>query len=177
MVSDRDFVTVGRIQRPFGVKGEVKVRPLSDVPDRLETLSKVSLVAKDGKTMDTSVTGVRRAGSEFIVRFAGLTTPEAAKLWCGGLIQVTRETVPAPPVGHYYECDLVGLIIQNDRGQRIGIVEEIWELPAHHVFVIRDGEEETLVPAVREWVTRVDLEKRLITVRMMDSTDARDGSV
>ncbi|MCP9440621.1 MAG: ribosome maturation factor RimM [Nitrospira sp.] len=177
MAIERDFVTVGRIQRPFGVKGEVKVRPLSDVPDRLETLSKVSLVAKDGRAMDTSVTRVRRAGSEFIVGFADLTTPEAAKLWCGGFIQVTRGTVPALPADHYYECDLVGLTVQNDRGQRIGILEEIWELPAHHVFVIRHGEEETLVPAVREWVTRVDLEKRLMTVRMMDSTDERDASV
>ncbi|MDH4098854.1 MAG: hypothetical protein OEU87_11120, partial [Nitrospira sp.] len=75
MVSDLDTVTVGRIERPFGVKGAVKVRSLSDVPGRFEALTSVSLVAKDGKTMDTTVTHVRRAGERFIMGFAGLTTP------------------------------------------------------------------------------------------------------
>ena len=51
MVSQLDVVTVGQIERPFGVKGEVKVRSLSDVPGRLEALTRVSLVAKGGRVL------------------------------------------------------------------------------------------------------------------------------
>jgi 16S rRNA processing protein RimM len=171
MVGELDTVTVGRIERTFGVKGEVKVRPLSDVPGRFESLTDVSLVAMNGKTMETRVTGVRRAGTGFIVRFAGLTTPEDAGLWRGGLIQVTRGTVPALPAGQYYECDLVGLGVQTEQGRSLGVLEEILELPGNHVFVVRHGDKETLIPAAKEWVTNVDLDRRLMTVRMIDGMD------
>jgi 16S rRNA processing protein RimM len=171
MVSDLDTVTVGLVERPFGVRGEVKVRSLSDVPGRFETLTNVSLVAKDGKTLDTSVTHVRRAGERFIVRFAGLTTPEEAGLWRGSLIQAPRGIVPMLPTGQYYECDLVGLAVQTDQGLPIGVLDEIVELPGGHVFVVRQGAKETLIPAAKEWVTAVDLERRLMTVRMIDGID------
>ena len=171
MVSDLDTVTVGQIERPFGVKGAVKVRSLSDVPGRFEALTSVSLVAKDGKTMDTTVTHVRRAGERFIMGFAGLTTPEEAGLWRGSLIQAPRGTVPVLPAGQYYECDLVGLGVQTEQGQPIGVLEEILELPGSHVFVVRQGAKETLIPAAKKWVTAVDLERRLMTVHMIDGVD------
>ncbi len=168
MVSQLDTVTVGQIERPFGVKGEVKVRSLSDVPGRFEALTHVSVVAKSGKTMETSVTHVRRTGTGFIVGLAGLTTPEDAGLWRGGLIQVPRGTVPVLPDGQYYECDLVGLAVQTEQGQPIGVLEQILELPGNHVFVVRQGANEILIPAVKELVSAVDLERRVMTVHMID---------
>ena len=171
MVGSIETVTVGQIGRPFGVKGQVKVRPLSDVPGRFEALTDVRLVAKDGRTLDTSVTTVRRAGTELIVGFAGLTTPEEAKLWSGGLIQAARGAAPALPSGQYYECDLVGLDVYTDHGQPLGVLEAIWELPGNHVFVVRQGSKETLIPAAKEWVTAVDLDHRRMTVHIMDGMD------
>lgn len=171
MASELDRVTVGLIERSFGVKGEVKVRSLTDVPGRLEALTDVSLVAKDGKTLETRVIGVRRAGTGFIVRFEGLTTPEDAGCWRGGLIQVARGHVPTLPDGQYYECDLIGLGVQTEQGRSIGELAEIWELPAGHVFVVRQGDRETLIPAAKEWVSRVDLERKLMTVRLIDGMD------
>lgn len=168
MVGQLDTVTVGQIERPFGVKGEVKVRSLSDVPGRFETLTHVCLVGKSGKTMETSVTHVRRAGTGFIVGLAGLTTPEDAGQWRGGLIQVPRGTVPALPEGQYYECDLVGLLVQTESGQSIGVLEQIWELPGNHVFVVRQDSRETLIPAAKDLVAAVDLERRVMTVRMIE---------
>ena len=168
MVSQLDTVTVGQIERPFGVKGEVKVRSLSDVPGRFETLTDVSLVATSGKTMDTRVTHVRRTATGFIMGLAGLTTPEDAGLWRGGLIQVPRGTVPALPEGQYYECDLVGLAVQNEQGQPIGTLEQIWELPGSHMFVVRQGAKETLIPAAKDLIVSVDLDRRVMTVRMIE---------
>ncbi|MFN3681980.1 MAG: ribosome maturation factor RimM [Nitrospira sp.] len=165
---EREVVVVGIIQRPFGVKGEVRVRSLSDVPARWETLSRVSLVARDGKTWDTNVTTVRRVATEFIVGFAGITTLETARLWCGGLIQATRIAASLPD-DHYLECDVVGLVVHSDRGELIGRVEEVWELPGHHVLVVRDGKRETLIPAAKAWVRHVDLEGRTMIVHLLDS--------
>ncbi len=168
MVDDRlDAVTVGRIERPFGVKGEVKVRSLSDVPGRWEALSRVSIVGTHGKTWETTVTHVRRSGLGFIIGLAGLTNPEEAGQWRGGLIQAPRTTATLPD-GQYYECDLIGLSVQTETGSPLGVLEQVWELPAGHVFVVRDGAKEILVPAVKALVPAVDLHRRVLTVRMIE---------
>jgi 16S rRNA processing protein RimM len=168
MASQLDRVTVGQIERPFGVKGEVKVRSLSDVPGRLEGLRSVNLLARNGQTLETSVTHVRRAGAGFILGFAGLTTPEEAALWRGGWIQTIRGPVPELPEGQYYECDLVGLTVQSEKGQLIGILEDIWDLPGNPVLVVRQGAKEVLIPAAKELVSTVDLTARTMTVRLIE---------
>ena len=167
-VDPLETVTVGQILKPFGVKGEIKVRSLSDVPGRFEALRQVSLVAKSGRTLETCVTHVRRSGAEYILGVVDLTTPEEAGLWRGGLIQTARGFVPVLPEGQYYECDLIGLAVQTVEGRSIGVLEEILEVPSNQVFVIRDGDQETLIPAAKELVVAVDLTARRMTVRLLD---------
>jgi 16S rRNA processing protein RimM len=168
MVEQLETVTVGQIERPFGVKGEVKVRSLTDVPGRWESLTHVSVVGKQGRTLDTAVTHVRRAGNGLIVGLAGLANPEDAGLWRGGLIQAPRTAAPPLPEGAYYECDLVGLAVQNEQGAPVGVLEDILEVPGSHVFVVRQGAKEILIPAAKELITAVDLERRCMTVRMIE---------
>jgi 16S rRNA processing protein RimM len=168
VVNQPETVTVGRIERPFGVKGEVKVQPLSDVPGRFEGLRTVSLVAKNGQTLETSVTHVRRAGDEFILGLTGLTTPEDASLWQGGFIRTLRGSVPELPEGQYYECDLIGLAVSTEEGRPIGVLEEIWDLPGNPLFVVRQGAKEILIPAAKKLVGTVDLTARKMTVRLID---------
>lgn len=167
-MSPLETVTVGRIERPFGVKGEVKVLPLSDVPGRFEGLRAVSLVAINGRTLETSVTHVRRAGARFILELTGLTSPEDASLWRGGFIQTIRGPVPKLPDGQYYECDLIGLAVSSEEGQPLGVLEEIWDLPGNPLFVVRKGSKEILIPAAKELVRTVDLAARKMTVRLID---------
>ncbi|HMS85876.1 MAG TPA: ribosome maturation factor RimM [Nitrospira sp.] len=168
MANQPETVTVGRIERPFGVRGEVKVRSLSDVPGRLEGLTHVSLLATNGRTLETGVTHVRRAGTSFILGLSAFTTPEEAGLWRGGLIQTVRGAVPELPVGQYYECDLVGLAVQTETGDPLGAVAEIWELRDNSLVVVRDGSKEVLIPAAKEFVVSVDLNARIMTVRLID---------
>ena len=172
MADQLETVTVGQVERTFGVWGEVKVRPLSDVPGRFEGLRHVSLMGRNGQTFETSVTHVRRAGTRFILGLSGLTTPEEASLWRGGYIQTIRGSVPDLPDGHYYECDLIGLTVYTEKEQTIGRLEEIWNLPGNPVFVVRQEEKELLIPAAKDLVLAVDLPARTMTVRMIDGLDA-----
>jgi 16S rRNA processing protein RimM len=167
MVEQVETVTVGQIERPFGVKGEVKVRSLTDVPGRWEALTAVCIVGKHGQTLATAVTHVRRAGNGLIVGLAGLTNPEDAGLWRGGLIQAPRTDAPALPEGVYYECDLVGLAVQNERGESIGVLEDILELPGNPLFAVRQGTKEILIPAAKDLIIAVDLPRGRMTVRMI----------
>ncbi len=170
MVAEVDTVTVGRIERPFGVKGEVKVRSLTDVPGRWESLRKVNLVGRHGQSLETAVTHVRPTNQGMIVGLAAFTTPEEAAEWRGGLIQASRGAAPALPDA-YYECDLVGLSVHAEDGSAIGVLEEVWELPANHVFVVRHGKKEILIPAAKDLIVAVDLPQRRMIVRMIEGLE------
>jgi 16S rRNA processing protein RimM len=76
------------------------------------------------------------------------------------------------PEGQYYECDLVGLAVQTEQGQPLGVLEQIWESSGNHLFVVRQGTKEILIPAAKELVAAVDLEHRVMTVRMIEGLDA-----
>jgi 16S rRNA processing protein RimM len=160
-----DLVTIGKIERPFGVRGEFKVRSLSDVPGRLDHLKQIQVLEPTGQLVDRTVTHVRRAGSTYIMGLADVTTPEEAGMLRGGLIQVSYRSAAILSADTYFECDLIGMSVQNEEGEEIGVLEAILEIPENHVFVVRKGREEVLIPAAKSFVTSVDLAHRRMIVR------------
>jgi len=163
-----DLVTIGKIERHFGVRGEFKVRSLSDVPGRLDSLTRIHVLEPTGQIVDRTVTRVRRAGSTYIMGLAGVTTPEEAGMLRGGLIQVPRRPAATLSADVYFECDLIGMTVENERGDEVGVLETILEIPENHVFVVRKGTEEVLIPAAKNFVTSVDLALRRMMVRGID---------
>lgn len=163
-----ELVTIGRIERHFGVRGEFKVRSLSDVPGRLERLKQVQVLAPTGQRVEKTVAHVRRAGSTYIMGLVGVTTPEEAVALRGGLIQVPRSPAATLAADVYFECDLIGMMVENERGDEVGVVETILEIPDNHVFVVRKGAEEVLIPAAKSFVTSVDLVRRRMLVCGID---------
>ena len=163
-----DRVTIGKIERPFGVKGEVKVRSLSDVPGRFDHLEKVSVVVSSGQAIEATVTHVRAAGPTFIMGLEGITSPEQAGAFRGGLIQVPRTSTPASQEHTYYQCDLIGMVVESDAGEEIGVIESIWDVPGSHVLAVRKGTQEVLIPAAKDLITKVDVAQRRMTVRAME---------
>jgi len=161
-------VTIGKIERHFGVRGEFKVRSLSDVPGRLEHLKQVQVLEPTGQIVERTVTHVRRAGSTYIMGLVGVTTPEEAVALRGGLIQVPRHPAATLAADVYFECDLIGMTVENERGDEVGVLETILEIPDNHVFVVRRGTEEVLIPAAKSFVTSVDLVRRKMMVRGID---------
>jgi len=156
------MVIIGRILKPFGVRGEVRVESLTDVPGRFEGLQTVTLVLPNGEHVETMVTSVRQINQGVILGFSAFSTPEAAAPYRGAWIQV--------PVSHnlprdndtFYQFELIGLQVEDSDGQAIGHVEEVLEYPQHHVLVIRNKEREILVPASRRTVQMVDLEHKVL---------------
>ena len=161
-------MTIGKIERPFGVRGEFKVRSLSDVPGRLDQLTRVQILEPTGQMVEKTVSHVRRAGLTYIMGLAGVTTPEGAGLLRGGLIQVPRSPAATLAADVYFECDLIGMTVENERGDEVGVLESILEIPDNHLFVVRKGTEEVLIPAAKCFVISVDLVRRRMIVRGID---------
>ncbi len=161
-----ELVTIGRIERSFGVRGEARVRSLSDVPGRFDALREVTIVASSGKSIVTLVTHVRSGGPTLIMGFEAFTTPEQVAEFRGGLIQVPRGDSPALPTDHYYQCDLIGMVVQDEAGTVLGRLEEVLAMSNNQAFVVRQDGKELLIPAAKQIVVAVDVAERVMTVRL-----------
>jgi 16S rRNA processing protein RimM len=163
-----EMVTIGKVERPFGVHGAVKVRSLSDRPGRFEQLHQVRVAGERGQTADRRVRSVRKAGPVYLMEFEGITTPEEARVLQGAMLQVPRGESSASPEGPLYECDLIGMTVVDEKGRDLGRLDTIWELPGHQVLVVKQADREVLIPAVKEFVTGVDVARGRMTVRTLE---------
>ncbi len=160
------MVAIGRIVKPFGVRGAVRVESLSDVPGRFEGLGAVTLSASGGRVRTARVKEVRRAGAQYVITLDAFASPEEAGAWRDALLNIPASAAPPLPEGQFYEFALLGLTVRTEAGEVLGTIDEILETPANHVFVVRDGRQERLVPALKQVVLGVDAQARVMTVRL-----------
>jgi len=165
MADAAELIAIGLIEKPFGVKGEVRVRSLSDVPGRFEGLKDVTLVAPSGRALVTVVNRVRGHGGSYVLGFDA----------------ISRGAAPPLPAGQYYEYELVGMTVVAETGRVLGTLEEVFETGSNHVFVVRREGRELLIPGLRQVVASVDLQTRTMTVRlipgMVDDENANADAV
>lgn len=178
MIADTaELIAIGAIVKPFGVKGEFRVRSLSDVPGRFQGLERVTLVAPSGRALMTTVTHARedRVGF-YVVGVEGLSTREDAVVFRGGWVKIPADQVPSLPAGHYYEFQLIGMTVRNEEGQSLGTLEEVFETGSNAVFLVRGHGREILVPGTRDVVVLVNVDEQSMTIRqvagLVDDHDA-----
>lgn len=169
MSQSDELITIGKILKPFGVRGAVKVHALTDVPGRLENLAQVVLVTEAGEHIAASVTEVRRVGPSYLVKFSAFHNPEEARKYRGAWMKIPRGSAPPLPAGTHYQFELIGLQVVDERGREIGVLEEVIEQPSAHVFVVRKGAEEVLVPGRREIVKQVDCQANRMIIAPLET--------
>jgi 16S rRNA processing protein RimM len=171
-IDDHDLYAVGRVVKPFGVKGEVVLLPLTDDPGRFRTLRNV-LVGRTPATAREArleATDIRPGG----VRARLSVSPDrtAAETLVGSLVFVAPAERRKLPKGTYFTHQITGLVAVTEEGEELGRVREVMKLPANDVYVIEGKGREILVPAVREFVRSIDLEAGTIRVRLIEGMDA-----
>jgi 16S rRNA processing protein RimM len=177
MIADTaELIAIGAIVKPFGVKGEFRVRSLSDVPGRFQGLGRVTLVARSGRALMTTVTRVREDRGFYVLGVEGLSAPEDAAVFRGGWVKIPVDQVPPLPAGHYYEFQLIGMTVKDEEGQSLGTLEEVLETGSNAVFLVRGHGREILVPGTRDVVASVNVDERTMTIRqvagLVDDHDA-----
>lgn len=160
-----NWVTIGVITAPQGVRGAVRVLPLTDFPDRFHGLRRVFSRVGEERT-ERRVEWVKRHPRGLILlKFDGINDRNAAEALRGVELQVPREEAAPLPEGAFYVFDLVGSEVQLPSGERIGELFDVLTTAANDVYVVRreDGKE-VLIPAVRHVVKAIDTEARRIVV-------------
>jgi len=160
-------VTIGQIIKPVGLRGEVKVFPLTDFPERFESIERVAVQARDGAVFEYSVSGLRHKPPLLYLRFSGMDSREAVASLRGGMIQVPEAERISLPESHYFQSDLLGLSVYLEAGAFLGRISDIMETGENDLFVIEGDEKEYLIPAIKKVVKKIDLKEKSMTIEPM----------
>ena len=160
MAAEQELI-IGRVRTAHGVRGELKVEPLSGETSHFSSLDQDTMV-RGQRRERVQVESVREAHRLVLLKLVGVDTPEDAKRWRGWEIAVERELAAPLGEGEYYYADLKGLEVFYD-GTRVGLVAEIWEGGETVLLEIRTmNGEERLVPFQAAFVNDVDLDRRTL---------------
>lgn len=155
---------LGRLGRPYGVKGWSHVESWTDPPAALLRYRHWVLKGPDGSRRPANRQGVRAQGSGIVARVDGSETPERAAALAGTVIEVARGDLPPPPPGEFYRDDLLGFSVRNLEGVVLGALRAYFDMPANPVMVVVDGERERWLPLTSQHLRRVDPAARELLV-------------
>lgn len=159
---------VGVVSSTHGVRGEVKVFPTTDDPNRFKELKTVILDAPGGP-MTLTIENVRFFKNMVILKFKELEDVDQAAKYRGMDLLVTRDQAVKLGPDENFIGDLIGLRVMTDTGEEFGTLRDILQTGANDVYVIdgKDGKE-YLFPAIRQCILDVDQEAGRITVHILD---------
>ena len=152
-----ELLAVGLVTRAHGVKGEVAVRPLTEVESRFQPGSILRLGPGGDRVLTVgSVRGPHHG--RLLVQFREVSGRDEAESLRGQTLLVdSRESPPLSEEDRFWVHEIVGLEVRTDDGRPLGRVREILHTAANDVWVVEGDRGEVLIPAVREVVTSVDL--------------------
>jgi 16S rRNA processing protein RimM len=171
----RTLLAVGKIIKAFGIKGEIVLRPMSDSPRRFARLKKVYVGAGDSAVTEHTVERAAAETKGVRLKFAGVNDRNGAEKLTGLLVFVDENNAVRPPKGRYFIHDVVGLEVVDEHGKNLGVVSDVFKHPAHDVYVIAKNGREFMVPAVQEFVQKIDLRRHQMKVRLIEGMREEDA--
>jgi 16S rRNA processing protein RimM len=165
-MKNTELVTVARLMKPHGVKGDIKTEPLTHSPQRLKKLDRVVLEFPDGRQIEAKVTSATAHGPVWYLRIEGYETPEAGAALNNALVQIPLEERIPLPEGQYYPSDLEGLTVIDEKGKARGKVLSLIEFPSVSSFEIKIGTHIVLAPWIDACIGKIDLTARTVEVNL-----------
>lgn len=163
-----DMLQVGVITQTHGVRGEVKVFPTTDDVNRFKKLKQVIL--DTGKeTMPLEIQSVKFFKQFVILKFKGIDNINDIEKYKRCSLYVTREHAVPLEEDEYFIVDMIGMEVCTEDGNIFGTLKDVIETGANDVYVIESAEHgEVLVPAIKECIRSVDIEKGQMMIHLMD---------
>ena len=157
MDAEHNLVKVGRLSRPHGLLGEIKVYEQEGSGAWRAAFE--LFVGPDAKSLQSfEVVGIRGSGRFAIIRLKGVESREAAEALKGQAFWVPRDCLPEPEEGDYYVDDLLGLQVEDEQGKRLGRLKSIFDNGAHEVYEVAGPNGSILLPVTPGVVLEVDLD-------------------
>lgn len=164
-----DTVVVGKITTSHGLKGTVKVLPMTDDKDRFYDLKQVMAELTNGRQKLLTIKAVSPFKQGFLIDFQEISDINGAQALRGALLQIPRSQALDLEEGEYYIFEIIGARVISDQGEELGELVEVIETGANDVYAVKSPEgKEILIPVIPQCVLEVDTDQKLVKVHLLE---------
>ena len=156
---------IAKITTTSGLKGEVRLRPLSRYFDEYMKDKSLMIGFSPDTSTDMNIEKTIGIGKKVRFKFEGVNSIDDAERLIGQTIFIEASEFDAI---NYISSELIGSFVVTDDGEMVGALQDVIWLPNNDVYVIHDGEKERLIPVIPEVVKGVDFEEKMILITPMD---------
>ena len=161
-----EYLLVGRIVKPHGIKGELKVYPFSQQPAAFAVYEQVVIDDPEGVApRHCRIERQRPMDKLVIVQCAGVGTRAEAEALTGRGIWVRRADLLELPEDEYYWHELEGMAVRTEEGRELGMVASLFSTGAHDIMVVKGQGREYLIPVTAEIIVEQDVAARCMVIR------------
>ena len=163
-----DLYQVGALTQTHGIRGEVKVFPMTDDISRFKNMK--DLILDTGKEqIKLEVTSARAQKNLVILKFKGYDDINQVEKYKGCGLYVTRENRVKCEKDEYFIADLMDVKVVDEADRILGTIADVLTTGANDVYVVKDETgKEILLPAIKECILNVDLKNNIMKVHIMD---------
>lgn len=166
-----EFLTIGNIARPQGIRGEVIVNIETDFPSRFFEETVFLVRSKDGNSHKMAVEKVRSHKGRIVIKFQGIDTMNDAEILRDSDILIPVEQRNTEDENFFYHFELEGMTVVSTEGRVIGIIEEVLANPGQDILVVRGNAGEVLIPFRKEICIEVNRETGRIVADMPEGLE------
>ncbi len=160
-----ELLPLGRISKPYGLHGEVRVVLYSGNLDSISKLNRFFIYkGEDENPVELKISNLRIKNNTTIVGLEGINTIEEALGIRGSIVMVDKSDLPEPKKDEYYWFQLIGLNVVTTEGNFIGTVKNLIDRELQSVLVVENNKKEFLIPMVDTIVRGVELEESEVII-------------
>ncbi len=159
----KDYLAIGQAVKPHGIKGGIKVRVLSDYPDRFHD-EKYIYRLQNNEYVKMNIQSVSGEGDSTILFLDGIKSREDVEAMRRELFYIKRSEAKPLPKGNYYISDLMGCKVLDTNEKELGNIVDVMQAGAVDVYTVKKNGKILLFPALKRLLIKVDIENKLIVV-------------
>lgn len=165
------YLLLGEILRPHGVRGEVRMRILTDYPERINQLERVYVgdALEDMSPAPYTVEHMRMHQDYGLLKLKGVDDRDAADLLRELFVMIDIDNAIPLEEGEFYLFQLIGLTVRTVEGETLGELVDVLETGANDVYVVSSsGYGEILIPVTDDTILDTDIDAGVVTVKLPD---------
>jgi 16S rRNA processing protein RimM len=158
-----EFIAIGQVIAPWGIKGKLKVAVATDFPQRFTPRSRIYI---DRQPM--TIASAEWHKGKAIIKLDTIDGIEQAERLRGKALEIHHSQLKSLPEGQYYHFQLIGLEAWTTKGELLGKVSQILSAESNDNYVVIGTKGEILIPAIEDVVKSIDLERGRITIEAIE---------
>ncbi len=161
--SGQELIAIGKVVKPHGIKGEIKIVAFSGWAEDLLGFKEV-LLGTGNQLNSYKVTKCRVQSKYTVFKLEDISDRDAAESLTGQELHIEKDNLPDIGPDEYYWHEMEGMEVFTEEGRRLGVVSSLLATGANDVLVVKDNKHEYLIPVIDDVIIKRDMDARSIII-------------